>query len=306
MANSEHVGLLGRGAQRWNAWRREHPSTVPDLSGVDLRARMLRGYNLSGANFSGADLRDSHIRRADLSRAGLNGARLHRVFLSGTRIGAASFRRSVLYETLFANLDLSEALHLDSCVHKGPSIIDHRTLARSKALPLNFLRGCGLPDPVITELTMTGQGSVQYRSCFISYSGEDEDFARKLFADLQEHGIRCWFAPESVRIGDIVSNAIDDGIRESEKVLLVLSERALSSRWVETEVAATLEEEVRRESMLLFPIRIDDSVMTTTASWASNVRRLRHIGDFTAWRDDQAYAGALQRLLNDLRLTSDG
>lgn len=300
MGNSEHIELLGKGAQRWNAWRREYESIAPLLDGADLRARRLRGYDLSGVNLSCADLRDANFRRADLSGAKLDGARLHRAFLSGTRIGAANFRHAVLYETLFANVDLSEALHLDTCLHKGPSVIDHRTLARSKRLPIEFLQGCGLPDAVIAEVASTERGSASYCSCFISYSSGDEGFAKKLFGDLQKNGVRCWFAPHSVRIGDKFSDAIEDGIQESERVLLVLSEHSLSSRWVETEVATTLEEETRRGTLLLFPIRIDDSVMTTTASWARNVRRLRYIGDFTRWRELREYAAALERLLDDL------
>jgi len=54
-----------------------------------------------------------------------------------------------LSETVFSDTDLTAVQGLETCVHRGPSTIDHRTLAKSGPLPLAFLRGCGLPDTLI-------------------------------------------------------------------------------------------------------------------------------------------------------------
>jgi hypothetical protein len=67
-----------------------------------------------------------------------------------------------------------------------------------------------------------------------------------------------------------------------------------------------LDEELRRKQAgrtdwrVLFPIRLDDSIFSIDAGWASDVQR-RHIGDFRRWRDDDSYQAALQRLLRDLK-----
>jgi hypothetical protein len=53
---------------------------------------------------------------------------------------------------------------------------------------------------------------------------------------------------------------------------------------------------------VLFPIRIDDAVMDTTEQWAHDIRRTRHISDFTRWKEHDAYSKALDRLLRDLRI----
>jgi hypothetical protein len=34
MANDEHVAILKKGVDTWNAWRRENPDIRPDLSGA--------------------------------------------------------------------------------------------------------------------------------------------------------------------------------------------------------------------------------------------------------------------------------
>jgi hypothetical protein len=41
--------------------------------------------------------------------------------------------------------------------------------------------------------------AIQYYSCFISYS--DDAFAKRPHTDLQNTGVRCWFAPHDLAIG---------------------------------------------------------------------------------------------------------
>jgi len=51
----------------------------------------------------------------------------------------------------------------------------------------------------------------------------------------------------------------------------------------------------------VFPIRLDGAVTRTRQAWAAAIRRRRHIGDFTRWREPAVYEEALQRLLRDLK-----
>src|SRR3712207_9185947 len=95
-------------------------------------------------------------------------------------------------------------------------------------------------------------------SCFISYSSKDQEFAARLHADLQNKGVRCWFAPHDMRIGDKIVDAIDEAIEGREKVLLILSENATASDWVEDEVTRSRDEERVRRQAVLFPVRIDE------------------------------------------------
>jgi hypothetical protein len=110
--------------------------------------------------------------------------------LSGANLSFAN-----LGETVFIDTDMSRIIGLESCLHLGPSVIDHRTVTKSGGLPLMFLRGCGLPDEFIEALS-------NYRlllSCFLSYSTQDQEFAERLYVDLQSKGVRCWFAPHDIK-----------------------------------------------------------------------------------------------------------
>jgi len=92
-----------------------------------------------------------------------------------------------------------------------------------------------------------------------------------------------------------------ESIRLHDKLLLILSEHSVRSTWVHDEVEAAPERERREHRLVLFPIRIDDAVMETEQAWAASIRRMRHIGDFTRWKEHDHYQRGLERLLRDLK-----
>jgi hypothetical protein len=137
-------------------------------------------------------------------------------------------------------------------------------------------------------------------SCFISYSSTDQALAERLYTDLQAHGVRCWYAPHDLEIGEPIVRGIDEAIRRQDAVLLLLSEASVLSGWVEHEVLLTLTRERAEGRTLLVPLRLDDTVMQMTTGWAADLRA-RHIGDFRGWQEDDAYQQVFGRLLRDLQ-----
>jgi hypothetical protein len=142
--------------------------------------------------------------------------------------------------------------------------------------------------------------AIRYYTCFISYSSKDEAFAERLHADLENTGVRCWFAPHDLPIGAKTWDAIDEAIRFRDKLLLILSKNAIASDWVGDEVSKAYAEEKRRNRLVLFPVRIDEEVMNTSEPWAVKLRDQRNIGDFRRWQDHEAYQQAFKRVLRDL------
>jgi uncharacterized protein YjbI with pentapeptide repeats len=321
MANEEHLAVLRQGVDAWFEWRKDHPDVVPDLRSANFRGADLDCAYLSGTDLSQANLREAGLRESDLSDAKLTRASLDRADLSlgdlrgadlsGANLGEAIFRgadlrgadlsRALVSETVFAGVYLSATKGLGSCNHLGPSSLDLHTLQRSGRLPLTFLRGCGLPDRVINYLPSLLDEAIQYYSCFISYSSKDDAFAKRLHADLQNNGVRCWFAPEDMKIGDKFRHRIDEAIHVHERLLLILSDNSVSSEWVEKEVETAFEKEQREKRTVLFPVRLDDAIMECHTGWSADIRRTRHIGDFRRWKDHDAYQQAFNRVLRDLK-----
>jgi uncharacterized protein YjbI with pentapeptide repeats len=263
------------------------------LTDADLGRADLRGADLEYAGLEYADLRAAHLSGANLSGANFSEAHLRETNLSHAKLG----------ETIFANVDLTETNGLDKCTHQGPSIIEFRTLYRSQNLPISFLRGCGLPDNLIEYLPSLRSEAIKFYSCFISYSTKDQIFADRLHADLQNKGVRCWFAPHDLPIGAKTWDAIDQAIRARDKLLLILSKASIASEWVEDEVNQAYAEERSRKEVVLFPIRIDSTVMSTGEPWAVKLRE-RNIGDFRQWKKPEEYQKSLDRLLRDLKASA--
>ncbi len=94
-----------------------------------------------------------------------------------------------------------------------------------EAGPPVYLRGCGVPEDFITyvpSLSGTMQ-PIQYQSCFISDSSQDEEFARRLHEKMRGEKLRVWFAPEDMQGGQKLIEQIDRAIQVNDRLLLVLS-----------------------------------------------------------------------------------
>lgn len=89
MANQQHVDLIRRDVDAWNAWRAGEPKAKPDLSDADLSKADLVMANLAGAVLRGADLTLANLRAADLQDADLSGANLVGARLLGAQIAGA-------------------------------------------------------------------------------------------------------------------------------------------------------------------------------------------------------------------------
>lgn len=390
MANDEHLDMLRRGVEAWNAWRIAFPETSPDLSeatllmkelklvnfdranlrsadfwksnlsgaklrGADLmRASIkesnLAGIDLSGANLSVADLAEVDLNDADLSATNLYRARLTDVNLSGAScrgavFGDAQIDRTILINadltgadfigtqllsadlrgvkinharfggTILANIDLRSLQGLESVQHIGPSELSVSTMQASGGhIPEVFLRGCGVPDNFITYLPSLTANSIEFYSCFISYSHADKSFARRLYDALQGRGIRCWLDEHQVLPGDDIFEQVDRGIRLWDKVLLCCSKDSLRSWWVDDEITKTYEKEQmlmrqRGEKVLaLIPLTLDDYLLS--GKWKSGKAsqvKVRLAADFIGWkRSNRKFDEQFERLVKALRSDAGG
>jgi len=273
-----------------------------DLSWASLvNTTFIQGL-VGGANFTGADLAGADFVETDLSKANLTGANLFDTTFNGTFFNETDFSQAITWSTVFGNTDLRLVKGLQTIQHRGPSIISIETIYRSEGnIPEDFLRKAGVPDSFIDFMHSLVIKPIDYYTCFISYSSKDQAFADRLHADLRNSGVRCWFAPEDMKIGDKIRPRIDESIRFYDKLLLVLSEHSVASQWVEQEVETALEKERNEHRAMLFPIRLDNVVIEIETGWPALIRSTRHIGDFTKWKSHDDYQQAFERLLRDLK-----
>jgi hypothetical protein len=216
--------------------------------------------------------------------------------------------------TTFANVDLSEAKNLERAFHEGPSTIGIDTLFRSLGkIPDKFLLEAGVSKEVIEHLLpiIRLDSPIQWHSCFISYSMKNQDFAERLHARMRQAGLRVWFAQEDMKGGDYFSEQIDRAIQLHDRLLLVLSEDSIQSKWVEREIRKTRKIERAEKRKKVFPITLMDYGelkkwecldSDTGEDLAEEVRKY-HIPDFSNWKNHDAFEATFARLEKDLRMS---
>lgn len=301
--------------------------TRANLAWADLRGANLPEANLSHAVLRGANLRGAVLHRAMLHFAELDGSILCDVDLSGAKLcnvdlraanlcsanlRGANLSTAVVGWTVFTDLDLSLVEQLETVRHGAPSSVGIDTLYKSRGrIPISFLSGCGVPDELVDYLrsSLSGQGAVQFYSCFISYSHKDEEFAQRLHSRMRNEQLRVWFAPDDIKGGKKLHEQIEEAIRVHDKLLLVLSKHSMASEWVKTEIRRARQREVREGRRVLFPIRLLpfakirdwDAFDADTGNDIGVEVREYFIPDFSNWKDHDAFETAFKRLLDDLK-----
>lgn len=94
---------------------------------------------------------------------------------------------------------------------------------------------------------------------FISHSSKDKAFVETLVEKLQEAGVETWFDTQQLQPGDSIVQGIQDGLTDSDYLVLVLSRNSVASRWVQAELSAGFIREMEGKGTRLLPIRIDDA-----------------------------------------------
>ena len=295
---------------------------MADFSESDLTEAYLGSGDFIFAKFKNANLAHAYLlgaalRHADFNGANLSSARLDLASFSYANLESANFSNARLGGTIFGNNDLSKVKGLESVRHSHPSIIGIDTLYLSGGkIPESFLRGCGVPDELIAYLpSLVGaRQAIQFYSCFISYSNKDEEFCRRLYSRMRDEHLRVWFAPEDVKGGEKLYEQIDRAIQMHDRLLIVLSEESLKSKWVMTEIRRARRTEVREGRRKLFPIRLcsyeqlrDWECLDADSGEDLAVEvRGYFIPDFSNWKDHDAFESAFDKLLKDLRAAEQG
>ena len=115
---------------------------------------------------------------------------------------------------------------------------------------------------------------------FVSYSRADSEFALKLASDLRANGASVWLDQLDIAPGARWDSAIEDALRRSARVIVLLSPKAVASQNVLDEVSFAMD-----EGKAIVPVLVE------TCAVPMRLRRLQHV-DFTP-----GYDAALGRLL---------
>ncbi len=314
-ANLDHTALLGANLQG------------ADLSGASLRHADLRFANciganfsnaclyaangcrteLRGVNFSGADLSHFSDLDGDLSHANFSNANLY--WMTGIAdLKGANFTGAVFHRvgfggchfngTILANVDLRNTYGLEQASHHGPSIIDEKTILKSKGnIPVEFLNGCGLSEEynkAIPSLVVDLEPSV---SCLIYYSDDDNAFVRRLSSSIWESNMRG-----DLLVVDYKAQAQQQvpSLDGYDSIVLILSEQLARTEWLEPIVQMALNKELKRKRPALHLVQLSDFTGKVETGWAAGLTLTRRGADFRNWRNRHDYQQAFETLMREI------
>ena len=82
---------------------------------------------------------------------------------------------------------------------------------------------------------------------FISYGSEDRDFVLSLADKLRKKGIDPWVDKLKILPGDsLVDKIFEEGIKNAEAILIVLSQSSVQKKWVREELNASVVKRIEK------------------------------------------------------------
>jgi hypothetical protein len=92
---------------------------------------------------------------------------------------------------------------------------------------------------------------------FISYSREDINFVERLAEDLKSR-TEVWLDKWEIEVGDSIPEKINDGIRDSSYVAVILSSNSVNKDWFKRELYAFVHQHLGQNKKRILPVQIDD------------------------------------------------
>ena len=94
---------------------------------------------------------------------------------------------------------------------------------------------------------------------FISYNHRDKDVATPLAAQLRLVGVNVWLDDWEIKPGDSVFGKVNEALELADIVVLLWSENAAGSRWVDSEMVAAIDRRHFDGTVRIIPVRLDDT-----------------------------------------------
>ena len=132
-----------------------------------------------------------------------------------------------------------------------------------------------------------------YHGLFLSHTGDDKPFVRRLRDDLLARGVpRVWLDEAEIEIGDSLTGKIEEGLAASRYVAVVLSRKSVAAPWVRKELETAMTREVLGGDVVVLPLLYERCELPGFLSG-------KFYADFT---DPSRYEAMLEKLLRRLRV----
>ena len=134
----------------------------------------------------------------------------------------------------------------------------------------------------------------KYHGLFLSHTSADKPFVRQLRDDLRAHGVeRVWLDEAEIEIGDSLIAKIEEGMKLSRFIAVVLSKKSITAPWVKKELDVAMNREIASGEVVVLPLLYEECELPRFL-----VGKL--YADFT---DPKDYDTVLAKMLRRLRIS---
>lgn len=131
-----------------------------------------------------------------------------------------------------------------------------------------------------------------YHGIFLSHTSADKPFVRDLKLRLEAHGVKSvWLDEAEMQIGDSLTKKIEEGLRKTKYIGIVLSPRSIKSPWVEKELEVAINREISSGEVVVLPLLYEKCELPAFLTG-------KMYADFT---DPVEYDESLEKLLRRLK-----
>ncbi|MCX7647337.1 MAG: toll/interleukin-1 receptor domain-containing protein [Elusimicrobiales bacterium] len=92
---------------------------------------------------------------------------------------------------------------------------------------------------------------------FISHVSEDHKFIERLTKKLEKEKVEFWVDDLELKPGDSIVEKIEEGLKDSDIYLLVISDNSINKPWFKKEMSVALIKKINDKKVLIIPILLD-------------------------------------------------
>ena len=123
---------------------------------------------------------------------------------------------------------------------------------------------------------------------FISYKSEEEEYAQRIKKVLEDNGISCWMAPDSIPAGSNYMAEIPHAIEDCRAMIILISKKSQQSAWVKNEFSEAMTKQKR-----IIPYVIQDCELEDDFAFSMSTMQQVY-----AWKNEKQ---ALEKVVRDLK-----
>lgn len=112
-----------------------------------------------------------------------------------------------------------------------------------------------LVDRMIEARYINGESKA---TVFISHASSDKQFAKWIATDLKAAGHNPWLDDWAISVGESIPQKISEGLSECDFIIVILSQSAVKSKWVQNEWQPKYWDEINNDKVQVLPILYED------------------------------------------------